>query len=226
MTSRPWDTTPRELQLRLQAEGRGRPFIEYRDTDGQVLYELPSEGRVSIGRDEETDISLGFDAEVSRIHAELARLGRGWVVADDGLSRNGTFVDGERVLGRRRLEDGATIRVGATAILYRDPAVGATSQTAAPPERATLSEITLAQRRVLLALCRPFRDGSEFATPATNKRIADELSLSTSTVKAHLRALFERFDVGDLPQNDKRIRLVALAMRSGAVTPRDLDSPP
>ncbi len=41
-------------------------------------------------------------------------------------------------------------------------------------------------------------------------------------VKANLRALFERFEIGDLPQNKKRVRLAELALRSGAIKPRDL----
>jgi hypothetical protein len=41
-------------------------------------------------------------------------------------------------------------------------------------------------------------------------------------VKAHLRALFERFALGDLPQNEKRARLVQVALDSGAVTSADI----
>ena len=33
-----------------------------------------------------------------------------WTVVDDGLSRNGTYVNGERIHGRRRLVDGDTPR--------------------------------------------------------------------------------------------------------------------
>ena len=61
-----------------------------------------------------------------------------------------------------------------------------------------------------------------FATPATNREIADELYLSVDAVKAHLRTLFEKFDVGGLPQNQKRARLAALALRDGTVSPREL----
>jgi DNA-binding NarL/FixJ family response regulator len=42
------------------------------------------------------------------------------------------------------------------------------------------------------------------------------------TVKTHLRALFDRFDVEDLPHNQKRARLVELALQSGTVTPHEL----
>jgi hypothetical protein len=41
-------------------------------------------------------------------------------------------------------------------------------------------------------------------------------------VKTHLRALFGKFGIEDLPQNQKRVRLVELALKNGIVTPRDL----
>jgi DNA-binding CsgD family transcriptional regulator len=90
----------------------------------------------------------------------------------------------------------------------------------APPE------LSPAQRRVLIALCRPYAGGAAFARPATNQQVADELSLSIPAVKTHLRSLFERFGLEDLPQNEKRARLVQLALDSGAVTSADLVVPP
>ena len=41
-------------------------------------------------------------------------------------------------------------------------------------------------------------------------------------VKTHLRALFEKFGVGELPQNQKRVALVQRALQSGVVGERDL----
>jgi DNA-binding NarL/FixJ family response regulator len=82
--------------------------------------------------------------------------------------------------------------------------------------------VSPAQKRVLVALCRPFKDGAAFATPATNQSIADELVLSVEAVKTHLRALFEKFGVSDLPQNQKRVALVERALQSGLVNERDL----
>ena len=86
----------------------------------------------------------------------------------------------------------------------------------------TAAGVSPAQKRVLVALCRPFKDGAAFATPATNGQIADELHLSIDAVKTHLRALFEKFGVEDAPQNRKRVALVERALQSGLVTERDL----
>ena len=77
-----------------------------------------------------------------------------------------------------------------------------------------------AQRKVLIALCRPLAH-SAYATPATNKEIAAEVYLSVDAVKAHLRVIFERFDLDDLPQNQKRARLAATALVNGVVRPHD-----
>ena len=179
--------------------------------------------RVTVGRGSVDRHLLEWDTEVSRLHAELERIGDDWTVSDDGLSRNGTHVNGERVVGRRRLHDRDVLRFGRDRRRSTASRCGAnvteTEVASEVLDRASLSE---AQRRVLLALCRPFKDATGYVTPATNQQIADELFLSVDAVKTHLRALFAKFGIEDLPQNQKRIRLVELALKSGVVTPRDL----
>ncbi len=220
----PAETAP-ELQDRLAAQRVGAPFILHRDGTGtQVITTLePDRPRLAVGRGQEADVCLDFDAEVSGLHAELERSGGEWLVVDDGLSRNGTFVNGERVVARRRLRDGDALRFGSTLVVFWASGEE-TEETARASDLPQASSVTDTQKRVLIALCKPFREGSEFATPATNREIADEVFLSVDAVKAHLRALFERFEVGELPQNQKRIRLAEIAMRSGVIAPRDLSS--
>jgi DNA-binding NarL/FixJ family response regulator len=41
--------------------------------------------------------------------------------------------------------------------------------------------------------------------------------LSVETVKSHMHALFELFEIGDVPQNRKRAELVQRAFERGAV---------
>ena len=91
------------------------------------------------------------------------------------------------------------------------------------PRRGRGAELSDTQRRILVALCRPFRDGNQYATPATNQQVADEVFLSLDAVKGHLRALFEKFGIADLPQNQKRVRLVELALRNGVISVRELE---
>jgi hypothetical protein len=93
----PHVATPAELRQRIEAERAGVPFLVLRDGDGaQRLFILePGIERVAIGRSPGNDIALQWDTEVSRLHAELERLGDEWTAADDGLSRNGSFVNGQ-----------------------------------------------------------------------------------------------------------------------------------
>jgi pSer/pThr/pTyr-binding forkhead associated (FHA) protein len=218
----PHRASPAELKERLQAERRGEPFIVYRDgADVQRIVALGDARSLAIGSGTEADISLRWDDEVSALHAELHRVAGQWLVVDDGLSLNGTYLNDERVIGRRRLLDGDDLRFGRTVLVFREPnqrrritAVGVGA------ERSV--ELSPAQQRVLVALCRPFADGSPFARPASNREIAEALSLSVAAVKTHLRALFERFGIEALPQNRKRAELVRLGLESGAVSTREL----
>ena len=162
-------------------------------------------------------MSVEWDARVSRVHAELNRIGSDWIVDDDGLSRNGTYVNGTKLIRRQRLEDGDVIRVGGVHLRFRLPLVHAVGTTVIDTEEPVETTVSPAQRRVLIALCRPLANTSEYATTATNQAIADELFLTVDAVKTHLRALFTRFGVADLPQNTKRGALAARAMLSGVV---------
>jgi pSer/pThr/pTyr-binding forkhead associated (FHA) protein len=215
--------TPAELRERIAAERRGQPFLVYRDGAGaQRIMELTERDRVSVGRSPECDLPLTWDVEVSRLHAEFERVGDEWVAVDDGLSSNGTFIGGERVTGRRRLHDGDVLYLGSAAIAFRQPAGSALDSTRLSGQRRTAATITPAQRRVLVALCRPFKGGAADATPATNPQIADELVLTVAAVKTHLRSICRAFGIDELPQQEKRRRLVALAFASGLVRERDL----
>ena len=82
--------------------------------------------------------------------------------------------------------------------------------------------VSPAQRKVLVELCRPFAEGASHAVPSTNRAIAARLVLSDEAVKSHMRALFGRFGIEDLPQNAKRARLVEMALQSGIVAPHEL----
>jgi pSer/pThr/pTyr-binding forkhead associated (FHA) protein len=159
---------------------------------------------------------------VSRLHAQFERVEQDWTVVDDGLSRNGTFVNGERLTGRRRLNDGDAIRFGETTVTFRSSQVDDSRGTAVASQVPTAVDLSTTQRRVLIGLCRPYRAGTAFSSPATNQQIADELFLSVDAVKTHLRVLFAKFGVEQLPQNQKRIRLVERAFYSGAISERDL----
>jgi pSer/pThr/pTyr-binding forkhead associated (FHA) protein len=217
-------STAPELRDRLAAERRGDPFLLYRDGDGaQRLVPLNTDQpRITVGRSPDCDVCLAWDVKVSRLHAELECRGTHWLLTDDGLSSNGTFLHGERVAGRRRLADHDVLRVGATSILFRRPGDHSPVTTRLSDEPEMAAAVTDAQRRVVVVLCRPFKNNPTDAEPATNPQIAAELHLTVGAVKSHLRAVAHSFGIEDLPQQQKRRRLVALAFASGLVSDRDL----
>jgi DNA-binding CsgD family transcriptional regulator len=218
--------TPAELQERIRADRGGDPYLLFRDgDDAQRIVTLADRGdRRTVGRAPACELALEWDPKVSGIHAQLERLGGGeWTLIDDGLSRNGSFVNGERLRQRRRLADGDLLRFGDTQILFRAP-TGQVAETVAVSGDLEAIQLSPAQRRVLVALCRPFaRDAGEFATPASNQQIADELVLSVEAVKTHLRTLFDKFGIGDLPRQAKRGELVRRAFQTGTISQRDLE---
>jgi pSer/pThr/pTyr-binding forkhead associated (FHA) protein len=213
--------SPAELKEVITAERTGHPFVVWRSDDGEqrILLLEPQLGRVTIGRDETDDIPLSGDAEVSRTHALLEQVGRGWMLIDDGLSRNGSFVNGARVVGRRRLRDKDRLVFGNTSLIYRETS-GGTTQTASAIDTPSAIPLSPMQRKVLIALCRPVQESAS-ATSATNRQIAEEVYLTVDAVKAHLRVLFERYGLSQLPQNEKRARLVATVLDAGLLAPRD-----
>ena len=220
----PRPNTPRELQAVNQAEREGIPFLLYRDGDGaQQLRPMPPEVRVmGIGRNPAADLCIGWDGEVSGLHAQLEHAGGEFALADEGLSRNGSYVNGERVRGRRRLQDGDMLRFGKTVMQFRRPTSGAVESTMPTTDALTAESLSEQQRRVLIALCRPFKDGDPLAVPTSNQEIADELVVTVAAVKVHLRALFDKFGVAELPQTKKRIALVRRALESGLISSREL----
>ncbi len=213
--------SPTELKEVIAAERTGYPFLVWRTEDGQQRLLLLDQAnwRVSIGRDPVADVPLPWDAEVSRTHALLEQVGRGWMLVDDGLSRNGSFVNGSRVVGRRRLTDKDRLVLGATTVTYRETS-GGTTQTASAIDTPAAILLSPMQRKVLIALVRPVHE-SDSATPATNRQIAEEVFLTVDAVKAHLRVLFERYGLSELPQNEKRARLVATVLDAGVLLPRE-----
>jgi predicted component of type VI protein secretion system len=210
------------LQLLVALERLGLPLLSRTRADGHVeAFVLESaDDRLTIGRAADCDVILDDDAGVSRTHLELVRLGDGWVVEDRGLSRNGTWVDGERLDGRRRLADAQRVRVGHTVLEYRAAGSGPVADVTVTVTGQAAPSITAAQRAVLVAFVRPILSGS--AAPAGNADIAAALVISPETVKSHLKDLYERFGLEDVAPAAKRAELAAQAVRLGVVGRADL----
>ena len=203
----------------IEAERGGRPFLLYRDGDDreQVFSFEPGSAEASVGREQSSDLVLDWDGQVSRLHARFERVDDDWVVVDDGLSRNGTFVNGERLSGRHRLSDGDSLRFGTTTVTFRSPQVEAQAPPPVAAEATPAVDLSTSQRRVLEALCGPYKGGG-IATPPSDEQIAEELFLSPHVVKTHLKVLFAKLDVDEPNDDQRRVRLVERAFQSGVVS--------
>ena len=212
-----------ELTARVEAERAGRPFLVFRDGDHRqrIFFFAPGSAGASVGRRPSSDLLLDWDDQVSRLHARFEQVEDAWLLVDDDLSSNGTFVNEERLSGRRRLNDGDTLRFGTTTVTFRsgERERSGTAEAAGSPATVALSTT---QRRVLVALCRPYKDRGGFASPASDQQIADELVLSVGVVRTHLRVLCAKLGVEELPQNETRVRLVERAFSAGLISERDL----
>jgi hypothetical protein len=216
--------SPADVQALLHAERRGAPFLHFRDGGGiQRIVALDSDlGQLVVGRDEASDVCLAWDARVSGVHARLEKTGYFWTVRDDGLSRNGSYVNGVRVHGQRVLADRDELCFGDTVVTYRSMSPKRGRTTAKLGDVDLAQTVSPAQKRVLVALCRPYKGRPAFGRPASNQEIAAELVLSVDAVKSHLRVLFAQFGLETLPANEKRMRLAEHALDVGLVHQHEL----
>lgn len=114
------------------AEGDGRADDGTRRRlwlEGEAGAVALAEGENVLGRDESLATRVE-GAGVSRRHARIL-VQQGRATLEDLDSKNGTFVDGERVTGPRALHDGALVRLGRRAsLVFRDDAADATETEA------------------------------------------------------------------------------------------------
>ncbi len=75
-----------------------------------------NQGTVTVGRLPECTISIN-DSNISRKHAEMRQTGGEYVVADLD-STNGTLVNGIRITGQQRLNEGDIISFGSTHVRF------------------------------------------------------------------------------------------------------------
>jgi hypothetical protein len=173
--------------------------------------------RVTIGKAETNMVSLDHDATVSRLHAVLENLGFAWSIRDLG-SRNGTFINGDKISAEKVLRSGDEVRVGTSRLVFWSvqdsdgPAAKDETLSAEPaPPRLTPREL-----EVLVVLCRPLVSDAPFPGPASVRDMAQELFVTEAAIKQHLQNLYDKFDVPT--EGERRLRLANEAIRRGAVT--------
>jgi hypothetical protein len=167
------------------------PYIRIEETGAVVPL---SEQVTTIGRGAAVDVHLG-DPSVSRLHAEIVRHGPYAYVADLGLSRNGTRVNG-RLVARRVLEDGDVLSFGS-----------ARCRVGGIPKEDIAAEVEL----------RRSASPEAFVAPATAREIATDLVVTEAAVKQHLLRLYQKFRIPEGP--NRRVRLANEVVALGLVRP-------
>ena len=211
--------TDAEQDAVAAAERQGVPFLVFRDGDHELqIVALDARRRTyAVGRRSAADIPLPWDREVSRLHAEIARLGGEWTISDDGLSQNGTYVNELRLAGRRRLLDGDLVRVGRTSMTFRAPPTGTAVLTLLPGELSAATALSEQQHRVLRELCRPVaRDAS--ARPSDDAEIAAALDIPVDVAATEVTGLLSAFGLDDVPEHEARLEAAQAALHSGLVS--------
>jgi hypothetical protein len=211
--------SPDDLEARREAEKRGEPFLLLRDDQGaqRIIALDEGAGSVTVGRRLEADIALPWDPEVSRLHAELEYKAGEWTLSDDGYSQNGTYVNGLRIYGRRRLMDGDLLRIGQTSIAFCDPGLSGLGVTLAPGELGIAPKFSEQQQRILRALCRPLMGDGDGVKPASDADVAAATGVPEDVVTTELDHLGRAFGLQDMPAPDRRAEIALLALRSGLV---------
>lgn len=217
-----------ELDARAQEEERrvgealaeGYPLLVWRDPAGALrIFVLGADGRVTIGRRADCNVVIE-DELVSRAHATLEPVAGDWALLD-GISLNGTFVNGEKIVSRR-LVDRDCLLFGNTEITYRRSLHKGSVLTTPASSLADARTLTNTQRAVLTALARPCKSGTSPVLHASDSAIAKEVHLSLDAVRGHLDVLCRRFEIADPTGAQRRVRLIECAFEWGLISESDL----
>jgi pSer/pThr/pTyr-binding forkhead associated (FHA) protein len=191
--------------------------LEIWKPSGRELITLSGQ-RVTIGKAATNLVSLKHDSTVSRLHAVLDNLGFAWSVRDVG-SRNGTYLNGEKISAERVMRSGDELRVGKSRLVFwevkeGDEATADATMSAAPtqlPPRLTRREL-----EVLMVLCRPLVSEDPFPEAISVRQMAQELFVTEAAIKQHLQNLYDKFAIPT--EGERRVRLANEAIRRGAIT--------
>ena len=129
-------------------------------------FPLPAEGRVTIGRERNSQVVLPFDS-VSRAHAVIL-CAAGQYQIEDPQSRGGTFVGTTRIREKTRLRDGDQIHIASATLVFHElREVDSPSPTVVLPAAAKPAVVLPAAAKpavVLPAAAKPAA-AADFAVP-------------------------------------------------------------
>lgn len=187
--------------------------VELRTPEGHESVTLEGD-RLTAGRAPGNDLRNPDDPTLSAVHAVFEQVAGVWCVRDLD-SANGTFVNGQRVVGGRALADGDELRMGSTHIVFRTDVRRPVTKTTPTHPAPRLSD---ADRQILAALCAPKLEGSMLDPPAPLEAVAARCGITAGAAEDELRRLAADLGVGGEPL----ARVAQEAIQSGAVGPADL----
>ncbi|HEV2980104.1 MAG TPA: FHA domain-containing protein [Solirubrobacteraceae bacterium] len=182
--------------------GPQRPVVD------TTVVQLGSE-RLAIGRDASNGLVLA-DPNVSRFHAEVARLGDGRVAIRDLGSRNGTRVDGE-IIRSAVLQPGSQVGIGPYRLVFDGDALVARSEQGALRLDADGVAIRVGAKQILAETTLSVQPGElvafigESGSGKTTllKALAGVTTPSSGSVRVNGEPVTARLtDIGYLPQDE------------------------
>ncbi|MCU1244776.1 MAG: hypothetical protein JWN02_686 [Acidobacteria bacterium] len=127
---------PKTLSRKKTISQKKRPSMATLTTDDGTMYPL-LEDVTTVGRTEDNIVALR-DPSVSSHHARVIRSGTFGI--EDLGSRNGTYVNGEKVTELRTLADGDLIRFGKLVLTFNVAALAKAQETTQPEVNAPKRE--------------------------------------------------------------------------------------
>jgi hypothetical protein len=175
------------------------------------------DGVVTVGRSPACDIVLHRDEEASRLHARFSLQTDG-AYLEDLLSTNGTFVGGERVIGRRKLELLDLVRVGSSLISVHEAEDVHPELEESPALHSDRSPITVGDTT------RPADIFEVLERVALNAIEAGRPSDAESVTAAHLGRLIDEVREGSAdPEHVESALRIGLALTQHVSTSRWLE---
>ncbi len=162
--------------------------LEGHSAQGKKVFALSAD-QLTIGRAADAGVRLDGDPAVSRLHALCERLDGGWRVSDLG-SRNGTYINENRITGPVALRPGDQVHIGAWRLTYHDDTADAEGtllddnhNDANPlPEAEPVVELSTREQEVLALV----------AKGETDEQIAASLFIAVATVRSHLERIRDK----------------------------------
>jgi DNA-binding NtrC family response regulator/pSer/pThr/pTyr-binding forkhead associated (FHA) protein len=192
-------------------EPRAYLVVHTGEEGGSRVIDLVDGGEVTFGRSRSAVVHVQHD-NVSRLHARIARSGDA-IEVEDLDSRNGTFVNGERITKKQRITPGDEIVIGSIHVV-----VGATSRL---DRSSAIATPEVGEARLVAEVDRAMR----YKRPVTVVLVRTAVDAALEAIASVLRPMDLLAEVvGDdylviLPELDRETGAAALARLVDATKP-------